>query len=81
MFSRALRLSRAAPLRIRAPLPAVVARRSVTTNAASASVEGSVPKVSTDIAVFFVLAQLTSATPDTGVAGQEESLRPGLGKH
>ena len=46
MFSRAaLRASRAAPLRARAPASFALAARSVTTDAASASLNQSVPKV------------------------------------
>ena len=44
MFSRAARLTRAAPIRAFAS-PSIVARRSVTTNAASAQVASPVPEV------------------------------------
>lgn len=47
MFSRALRIPRAVPLRARPSMPLAAARRTVTTNAASAQVDKSaVPQVS-----------------------------------
>ncbi|KAM0334135.1 hypothetical protein ACHAQA_001155 [Verticillium albo-atrum] len=44
MFSRALRLNRAVPLRARAPAPSVAASRFVTTDAASATLQKGVPE-------------------------------------
>lgn len=41
MFSRALRVPRAMPLRVRAPVPSIAARRLVTTDAASSHVDKS----------------------------------------
>ncbi|KAJ9134422.1 Pyruvate dehydrogenase E1 component subunit alpha [Pleurostoma richardsiae] len=48
MFSRALRVPRALPLRARAPVPLAAARRSVTTNAASSHVDSSAVPQSDD---------------------------------
>jgi hypothetical protein len=45
MLSRALRVPRAVPLRAKLAAPSYIAARSVTTNAASASLSHSVPQV------------------------------------
>lgn len=53
MFSRALRVPRAMPLRVRAPVPSIAARRLVTTDAASSHVDKSaIPQVSLVCGVF-----------------------------
>jgi hypothetical protein len=54
MLSRALRLPRAVPMRTKLAAPAYTAVRSVTTDAASASLSHSVPKVSSENAQLSV---------------------------
>jgi hypothetical protein len=79
MFSRAVRISRAAPLRAapRAQAASIVARRTVTTNAASAEVDkSSIPQVSAGAGGSGVLGVNTSGALVCEVSGL---WRAGLG--